>query len=175
MKNTRKNPKRFFVPRKFFKFSTESQAALEFMSTYAWAFIIISVTISSLYYFGIFDFGKYLPQTCVFPLQFKCLDFSLKPTETRVKLVNNLDEDIRVTSLQITNDATPPISCTAPAAFDWTHATEQDIIFTSCTGGGYISDVRVELKVTMSYYAVNTPSHPLHLITGNINAKVTSS
>ena len=153
----------------------KSQAALEFLSTYAWAFIIIAVTISSLYYFGIFDFGKYLPQTCVFPSQFKCLDFSLKPTEVKVKLVNNLDEDIRVTSLQITNDATPPISCTAPAAFDWVHAAEQDIAFTSCTGGGYIPDVRVELKVSMSYYAVNTPSKPVHVITGKINGKVISS
>ena len=153
----------------------KSQAALEFLSTYAWAFIIIAVTMSSLYYFGIFDFGKYLPQTCTFPSQFKCLDFSLKPAEVKVKLVNNLDEDIRVTSLQITNDATPPVSCAAPAAFDWAHAAEQDIAFTSCTGGGYIPDVRVELRVSMSYYAVNTPSRPVHVITGKINGKVISS
>ena len=153
----------------------KSQAALEFLSTYAWAFIIIAVTISSLYYFGVFDFAKYLPQNCIFPSQFKCLDFSIKPAEARMKLVNNLGEDIHVASLQITNDATPPVSCTAPAAFDWAHATEQDIVFTSCTGGGYIPDVRVELKVSMNYYAVNTPSHPVHVINGKINGKVTSS
>lgn len=153
----------------------KSQAALEFLTTYGWAFIVISITVGALYYFGIFDFSKYLPQKCIFPSQFKCLDFSLKPTEVRVKLSNNLGEDIRVTSLLITNDATPPISCTAPASFDWTHATEKDVIFTACTGGGYIRDVRVELKILMSYYAVNTPSRPVHLINGKINGKVLSS
>ena len=155
--------------------SKKSQAALEFLSTYAWAFIVISTTIGALYYFGILDFSKYLPQECIFPSQFKCLDFSLKPTEVRFKLVNNLGEDIRVTSLQITNDATIPISCTAPDAFDWAHSTEQEIVFTSCSEGAYLPDARVELKISMSYYAVNTPSKPVHLINGKINGKVLSS
>jgi len=157
------------------KNSIKSQAALEFLTTYAWAFVIIGITIAALYSFGIFDFSKYLPQKCIFPSQFKCLDFSLKPTEVKVKLSNNLGEDITITSLQITNDAVTPISCTAPASFDWMHATEKDIIFTGCSGGGYIPDVRVELKISMSYFAINTPSRPIHLVNGKINGKVLSS
>jgi hypothetical protein len=152
----------------------KSQAALEFLTTYAWAFIVISITVGSLYYFGIFDFGKYLPQKCIFPSQFKCLDFSLMPTEVKIKLTNNLGENIRVTSLQITNDANPPISCTSPSAFDWVYGTERDITFTSCSGGAYIPDTRVELRVAINYYAINTPSRPIHTINGKINGKVTS-
>lgn len=155
----------------------KSQAALEFLATYAWAFIVITITISSLYYFGVFDFSKYLPQRCIFPTQLKCLDFSLKPGEVRVKLVNNLGEDIKVTSLQITNDATPPISCptTNPIfPFDWTHSTEKDIAFTPCSGGAYIAGERAELRITISYYAVNTPSKPVHIINGKLNGRVTS-
>ena len=154
----------------------KSQAALEFLTTYAWAFVVISIAIGTLYYSGVFDFSKYLPQKCIFPSQFKCLDFSLKPTEVRVKLANNLGEDISVTSVQITNDANPPISCTPPLApFDWAHGIVQDLIFTGCAGGAYIPDTRVELKISMNYYAVNTPSKPVHLINGKINGKVTSS
>ena len=150
------------------------QVALEFLTTYAWAFIVITVTLGALYYFGIFDFSKYLPQRCIFPSQFKCLDFSLQPTEVKIKLVNNLGEDIKVISLQITNDAVPPISCTPPASFDWKYATEKDLAFSSCTGGAYLSDERVELRVTISYYALNTPSKPIHIINGKINGRVTS-
>jgi len=153
----------------------KSQVALEFLATYAWAFIILATTISALYYFGVFDFSKYLPQDCTFPSQFKCADFSLKPAEIRMRLLNNIGEDVHVSSLQITNDAVPPISCTPPAEFDWAHGTEKDIVFTSCTGAGYIPDVRAELKVLMGYYAMNTPSHPVHLINGKINGKVLSS
>lgn len=152
-----------------------SQAALEFLSTYAWAFIVISITIGSLYFFGVFDFREYLPQKCIFPSQFKCLDFSLAPPQVKVKLVNNLGEDIRVTSLQITNDANPPISCTPPEAFDWTHATQKDLSFTSCTGGGYIAGERIDIRIAITYYAVNTPSRPIHLISGKVNGKITSS
>lgn len=152
-----------------------SQAALEFLSTYAWAFIVIATTVGALYYYGIFDFAKFLPQQCIFPSQFKCLDFSLTPNLIRIKLSNSLGEDIRVTSILVTNDATPPISCTPPAAFDWAHSTQQDIAFTSCSGGAYIPDERVELRVLMSYYAVNTPSRPIHTISGKINGKVTTS
>ncbi len=153
----------------------KSQAAIEFLTTYVWAFFIIAVTIGTLYYFGIFDFGKYLPQKCIFPSQFKCLDFSLKPTEIRVKLANNLGEDIKVASIQITNDAVPPISCTAPASFDWERATEKEMVFTSCAGGAYIAGERVELKISMSYYALNTPTKPVHSVRGKVNGKVTSA
>lgn len=154
----------------------KSQAALEFLTTYAWAFIVISITIGALYSFGIFDFGKFLPQKCVFSSQFKCLDFSLNASQVKIKLANNLGEDITVTSIKITNDANPPISCTAPATpINWIRATEKDLTFASCSGGAYIADTRVELKISMSYYAVNTPSRPIHLINGKINGKVTSS
>lgn len=153
----------------------KSQAAIEFLTTYVWAFLIIAVTIGALYYFGIFDFGKYLPQKCIFPSQLKCLDFSLKPAEVRIKLANNLGEDIRVASMQITNDAVPPVSCTAPASFDWEHTTEKDIVFTSCAGGAYIAGERVELRVSISYYALNTPTKPVHSIRGKVNGKVASA
>ncbi|MBI2101095.1 hypothetical protein HYT53_00620 [Candidatus Woesearchaeota archaeon] len=152
----------------------KSQAALEFLATYVWAFIIIATTLGALYYFGIFDFGKYLPQKCMFPSQLKCLDFSLKPGEVRVKLANNLGENIKVTQAQITNDANPPISCTPPSSFDWGQATEKDLVFASCTGGAYIAGERVELRVLLSYYAVSTPSQPIHTVTGKINGRVTS-
>jgi len=148
------------------------QAALEYLTTYGWAFITISVTIGALYYFGVLDFSKYLPQNCIFPSQLRCLDFSLRVPNVNVKLINNLGEDIKVTSMQITNDATPPISCTPPAVpFDWVHAVEKDFIFASCSGGAYLSDSRVELKISITYYAINTPSNPVHLINGKINGR----
>ena len=162
----------------------KSQAALEFLTTYGWAFFVIILMVGALYYFGIFDFSKYLPQKCIFPSQFKCLDFSLKPTDVKIKLVNNLGEDICVKSIEITNSANPPISCASPSIpqgncpvseFEWSHATEKDVTFASCTGGSYVPDTRAELMVSFSYYSPSTPSKPIHLINGKINGKVASS
>ena len=154
----------------------KSQASLEFLTTYVWAFVVIAVTIGTLYYFGIFDFGKLLPQKCIFPSQFKCLDFSLSPSQVRLKLSNNLGDDIKVTLVQITNDASPPISCSVPIVpFDWLHSQDHELIFTGCANGAYLPGERVELKITMNYYAINTPSKPIHVINGKINGRVTSS
>lgn len=163
----------------------KSQASLEFLTTYAWAFIVIAVTIGALYYFGIFDLGRYLPQKCTFPEQFKCLDFSLKPTSFLFKLVNNIGENVCVKSVQVTNDGSPPLSCTfnsaphpqgacAASEFEWAYSVEKEFEFTSCSNGAYIPDERVEVKISIDYYALNTKSKPIHLINGKINGRVTT-
>ena len=144
------------MARIFYK-SHKSQAALEFLTTYAWAFIVITITIGTLYYFGAFD-------------------FALRPGEVRAKLINNLGEDIQVNTVQITNDANPPISCISPVVpFSWPRATEKELVFSSCSGGAYAPDSRVDLKITLVYFAVNTPSQPIHVVNGKINGRVTSS
>jgi len=159
----------------------KSQASLEYLTTYAWAFIAISITLGALYYFGFFDFAKFLPQKCIFPEQFKCLDFSLRSNQVNIKLVNNLGENVCVKSMSITNDAVTPVSCTSPigsqgacaaSEWQWDYAAEKDLSFTSCSSGGYLSGTRAELKVTMVYYAINTPTKPLHTINGRINGKI---
>ena len=71
----------------------KSQASLEFLTTYTWAFLVIAITIGALYYFGALDFSKFSPQKCVFPSQFKCLDFSLQPSNIKVRLINDIGEN----------------------------------------------------------------------------------
>ena len=152
----------------------KSQAALEFLSTYVWAFMILTATLGALYYFGVFDFGKYLPQKCIFPSQFKCIDFALKASQVNIKLINGIGEDIEVSFLNVSNDAVVSVMCTSPLPFNWTHGTERNLFFTSCSGGGYLPQERVDLKVMMIYSALNTPSRPKHQINGKINARVTN-
>ena len=161
----------------------KSQAALEFLSTYAWAFIVITITISALYYFGIFDLQKYLPQKCIFPEQFKCLDFTLQPTSLHFKLVNNIGEDVCIKSVSVTNDASLPLTCTfnslphsqgacGALEYEWDHSVEKDFEFTSCTNGAYIPNEKIEVKINLNYYSLKTPSKPIHSIYGKINGRV---
>jgi len=154
-----------------------SQASVEYLSTYAFAFVAIVIAIGALYYFGFLDFGRYLPQKCVFPSQFKCLDFSLLSNEVKIKLINNLGENIKVTSLKITNDANPAIEClgvSPTTPFDWNDGDKNDISFTSCSKGAYIPNERVELKIEMKYYAIASPSQTPHIVNGKINGRVLS-
>ncbi len=156
----------------------KSQAALEFLVTYSWALLAILITIGALYYYGIFDFGRYLPQRCLFTSQLECLDFVMKgPPDNQVtfRLNNNLGEQIIVDSISITNDATPSLSCTAPTVgSDWDPGDEQDFAFTSCSGGGFIEDERVEAKIILIYYSplTNPGNEPRHTVNGKIQGSV---
>ena len=151
-----------------------SQAALEFLTTYAWAFLVILISISALYYFGVFDFSKFLPQSCLFPSQFECLDYSFTGNQIRFRLINNIGEQISVTRFNLTNDASTPLACTNPAVpFTWDNGLPMDFTFTNCQNGAFIKGERAEAKIRIQYYAINTPSQPRHNINGKITAVVT--
>jgi len=153
----------------------KSQSALEFLVTYAWVFVVIAVIVGALYYFGIFDFGKYVPQKCTFTSQISCIDFALDSSQVKVKLLNNLGEKVTVSSATITNDANPPITCAAPSfAGTWEASRANDFTFTSCSGGAYLPKQKVDLRITVSYYSESTSTMPVHKVVGRINGIVKS-
>lgn len=53
----------------------KGQAALEFLSTYGFAFLIILVMIGALSYFGVLSPNKLIPQRCSFPADVNCFEY----------------------------------------------------------------------------------------------------
>lgn len=53
-------------------FNKKGQAAMEFLTTYGWAFLIIIVAVAGLSYFGVFSFGRYLPSACSLDGRLEC-------------------------------------------------------------------------------------------------------
>jgi len=150
-----------------------SQAALEFLVTYAWAFIGIIIALGALYYFGAFDLSRFLEQKCIFPQQFECVAFSFVGDEVRLRLVNNAGETIDVKGYSISNDLPVPLSCADPATFNgWLAGEERDFTFTGCFDGGYIQNERTEAKISITYCAPATTLCPAHTINGKITAVV---
>ena len=157
------------------KKEVKSQAALEFLTTYAWAFLVIMITMGALYYFGIFDFSKFLPQKCNFPSQFECIDFSFVGDEVRFKLVNNLGEPIDVTGYAITNDAVNPLTCPSllpSLPISWPPGVELEFTSSGCVDGAFIQGERTEAKITITYCAPATTGCPSHSVNGKITAVV---
>jgi len=160
----------------------KSQAALEFLTTYAWAFFSMLVAIGALYYFGVFDFSKFLPQECNFPSQFECIDFGFVGAEVRLKLVNNIGEPIDVIGITITNDAADPLSCNLalPALpSSWQPGDEMEVTFDTCINGVFIIGERTDAIISMTYCAPATTGCPEtsdvdHTVNGKITAVVIS-
>ncbi len=80
-----------------------AQAALEFLTTYGWAFLIILVMIGGFTYFGVFDISG--PETCVSGVEFTCQTSILTNEYQVIKLRNNLPESIIITEAIIKKNA----------------------------------------------------------------------
>jgi hypothetical protein len=88
----------------------KAQAALEFLTTYGWAFIVILTAIGALAYFGVLKVEP--PDRCTIGPEFNCYDFRLDKVGTAPNLVPALTLVIGNTkefNMNITN-----MSCTFP-------------------------------------------------------------
>lgn len=87
---------------------TRGQAALEFLSTYGFAFLIILVMIGALAYFGVLNPQRFLPERCVFGNEVSCRDFMLQRTGTGADvsffLGNNIGNTMTFYTANITSD-----------------------------------------------------------------------
>ena len=101
------------MPRKFIKFSRKSQAALEFLTTYGWAFLVILIMIAALSYFGILSPSKLLPDRCNFGPELSCTDYGIGSDGAKVRLRNNIGQSIIVDSFAVSSEKTS-LSCTSP-------------------------------------------------------------
>ena len=95
--------------------NTKSQAALEFLTTYGWAFLVILIMIGTLAYFGILSPSKLLPNRCNFGSEFQCLDYQIGATTFKIRMKNNIGEPMDVSSVDLSGESTTAYTCTSPA------------------------------------------------------------
>ncbi|MGM5482405.1 MAG: hypothetical protein ACQESF_02985 [Nanobdellota archaeon] len=91
------------------------QAALEFLMTYGWAFLVIMIMIGALAYFGVLSPQKFLPDRCKFgtPILCKGEQYVIKqagddasgdnPT-VMARLINNFGRNVHIRNFEISTD-----------------------------------------------------------------------
>ena len=140
-----------------FEMFKKSQAALEFLTTYGWAFLIILIMIGALAYFGILSPSKVLPNRCTFGAEFQCLDHQIDKSseQLKVRLRHNLGESIEVDAADftITEDDGTAISCTTDSLEinAWTSGKIQELSVSGCTTD-WIAGEKVRVLVSLTYY-----------------------
>jgi hypothetical protein len=170
----------------------KSQAALEFLTTYAWAFLVILIMIGALAYFGILNPNKLLPERCSFGSEFECRDFNIDKTGDNldIKLVNNVGEPLVVSTFVISSDADQPLTCkidsgqslpsiTAPWVSGLDHDFKYECKFDPGTGeidywtdAGFVAGQKGKISVAVTYYTVKAGSAYSHVINGEVFATV---
>ncbi len=150
----------------------KSQAALEFLTTYAWAFLVIIIMVGALAYFGVLSPSKLLPDRCNFGSEITCnKDFMVVKSENGNTLTLRLENDfggpVKVTSAtKVTTDITTAGFCTAqigdaaiPAGgVDW--LTDSAIIFNAdcATGSALVDKEKVKFTIELAYYPIASGS-----------------
>jgi len=76
---------------------SKSQAALEYLVTYGWAFIVIIGAIGLLAYFGLINPTRYVPESCEFGEQLTCLGQYVDDSNSiLLRFKNNFEESIDI-------------------------------------------------------------------------------
>jgi len=86
------------------------QAALEFLTTYGWAFLVVLVVIGALAYFGVLNPSRFLPERCTFQSEFACTDHILikqgNNMNLTMKLMSNYGTGVVLTEFNATVQST---------------------------------------------------------------------
>ena len=155
----------------FGKSNSKSQAALEFLTTYGWAFLVILIMIAALAYFGILSPSKLLPNRCNFGSEFQCVDYRIDATsnEFKIRLKNNLGEPINIDAKKVTLSSESIVSynCTGltvnPGNIDlitsglvgWKAGDIKEFIGSTCNSApaGIVTGDRGKIGVAIKVYA----------------------
>jgi len=172
------------------KMFRRGQAALEFLTTYGWAFMVILVMIGALAYFGILSPTRLVPDSCSTTAGFTCTDFKIAKTPAgsdehiNMIFVNNgpdtitmdvtvanvdliIDGQDRVTSTQSDCTMAPATGIVAPGASITFHC--------GLGSASLVSTVGQKVKVDFSIPYVITGGTFTHSLTGTLTAAVQAS
>jgi len=156
--------------------NSKSQAALEFLTTYAWAFLVIIIMIAALAYFGILRPSRLLPDRCNFGSEIGCVDFQLSASDDTfdLRLKNAVGEPIVLTAISITSESVSPYSCTGTPTpslpFTFGSGVVQDFSFSTCTSAaaGFVKGEKGKVDVKITYYAAKSGPAYTHEVNGDV-------
>lgn len=162
-----------------------AQGALEFLTTYGWAFLIIIIMIGALAYFGVLDPSKLTPQRCdFFGHQFDCTGYEIQYGDlatgtsglVKFQLVNRVGSDVELDSFNVYTETAMSYDCTYPALNTdiWRDGTTRG--FTSvndCNSADvqFSKGKKGKVIANISYHKVGSPNF-VHGVEGEIYTTV---
>ncbi|MBI2208072.1 hypothetical protein HYU50_01100 [Candidatus Woesearchaeota archaeon] len=171
----------------------KSQAALEFLTTYAWAFLVIIVMIGALAYFGILKPSKILPDRCTFGTEITCVDFRVGYGTTGsdgtfdIRLKNSIGEPIVIPAVEadinLSTESFTPFLCTlnsitgsgVTGSFTWETGDIIDISFNNCNPAaiGFSKGDKAKVLIAIRYHLAKTSPTYLREVSGEVFTTVT--
>jgi uncharacterized protein (UPF0333 family) len=165
-------------------FEKKGQAALEFLTTYGWAFMVILVMIGALAYFGVLNPGKLVKDQCTSTAGVGCKSYevNLASGQMSISFTNNLGQAVTISSVNISTKAAttvvpPQISDANGVAISAANPAVPDAVFMlrNCTFAaatafpGKKSGDKVKMDFTFLYQGLETGEFS-HMASGTLTA-----
>ncbi len=154
--------------------SNKAQAALEFLTTYGWAFLVILIMIGTLAYFGVLSPSKVLPNRCTFGAEFQCVDYVIASNAFRIRLKNGVGEAVVVDSVAASTESSTSYTCTGQPTLpsNWKAGEIVEFAWTTCSGGGLSSGSKGKVLTSITYHSAASTSTYAKNISGEVYATV---
>jgi len=155
----------------------KGQAALEFLTTYAWAFLVILIMIGALAYFGVLKPTKILPDRCTFGTEIGCIDYKITSGTTfDLRLKNNIGEPIIIDDIQISSESATSYTCAVQPNIGDTWNTNDiiDLPFTGCTPGpaGFVAGDKAKVFVAINFHLSRSSATYTRQVQGEVFSTV---
>lgn len=125
----------------------KSQSALEFLTTYGWAFLVILIMIGALAFFGVLNPQRFLPDRCISAPGFYCEEFQISQNTLQFAIRNQQGSAINLNNITATAEGLSGVAFT-DCNFVETQLSQNELTFVNCAVDGIITDGS---KIKVSY------------------------
>ena len=149
------------------------QAALEFLTTYGWAFLIILVMVGAISYFGILKPSTLLPSRCTISSEFECTDYKIGTNGfMQLQLKQGLGKTVFVNNITCTyngNTVTGLPNAPALSPISW---SPRNAMLMNRTVPGIISQRNQKTKVFFDITYRKSSTGLTHVVSGEVFSEV---
>ena len=136
--------------------NSKSQSAVEFITTYSWALVVMAIMISAIAYFGVLKPQRIFPERCIFNLAFGCQTQSIKSDGTvRLRLKNGVGHLVNVIQANLADEAGKSFGCAlSEAPTSWRIDEIRELKWTGCdlASVGFSEGEKAKVLINMTYY-----------------------
>ena len=155
------------------------QAALEYVITYGWGFLVIILTLGALAYFGFLSPSRYIPARCDFGSQLECSDYKVTSEGTNgavyLQFRNNFGDDIQINAIYLFQENNHA-GLTATSLVIGKGNISAVIKAVPNNPNQFTDGARMTIPVVVTFRrAFGAPVPPEHNVTGEVFATVLSS
>lgn len=156
----------------------KGQFSFEFLMTYGWAFLIITVVLAAVYTYGLLDLTGILPEKCEFFGQIECQDYKVNVAEQNISIIvlNDFNADLVIHEFSVSDSSDLACDLATNLNLQWDIGTTQEVNAKNCAGTKFADGVRNEITLALTFFnpetcdAATTTCH--HTAYGSLHAKV---